>query len=230
MLPRLAIFSSRISSITHLSKTNETIPRVGWAQACASSVLIRSRLDIHHRNHRAPRAESTGPATAQRTAPRSSARESQRAAVALSTRQRVRDALWHSRRLARREPLEGLVLVGIGQQSQVARALHGDGELALIVRLRARDPARNNLAGLGDVALQDAQILVVDLLDAFGGETAELAAAEKASHGPNLDVLSEQAERIALRRTAQASRRRRRRQSDHRALRRRRSSPSARVR
>src|SRR4030095_13695271 len=87
----------------------------------------------------------------------------------------------------RRAPrYDSSVLVGVRQERQVTRALHGDRELTLIVRLRPGDPARNDLAGLRDVALQDAEILVVDLLDAFGSEAAELAAAEKAGHRCNL--------------------------------------------
>src|SRR5262245_57163447 len=83
----------------------------------------------------------------------------------------------------RRAPrYDSSVLIGVRQQRQVARALHGDRELTLIVRLRPGDPAGNDLAGLRDVALEDAEILVVDLLDAFGSEAAELAAAEKTGH------------------------------------------------
>src|SRR5687768_16824433 len=71
------------------------------------------------------------------------------------------------------------VLVGIRQQRQIARALHRDRQLPLIMRLGAGDAARHDLAGFRDVALQDAEIFVVDLLDAFGGEAAELTAAEE---------------------------------------------------
>src|SRR5262245_24103819 len=71
------------------------------------------------------------------------------------------------------------VLIGVRQQRQEARALHGHRELPLIERLRAGDAARNDLARLGDVALQRGQILVVDVLHAFGGEAAELLAAGK---------------------------------------------------
>src|ERR1044071_2040407 len=75
------------------------------------------------------------------------------------------------------------VLIGVRQQGQVAGTLHRNGQLALVVRLGAGDAAGNDLAGFGDVALEDAEILVVDALDAFGSEAAELAAAEKAGHG-----------------------------------------------
>ena len=69
------------------------------------------------------------------------------------------------------------VLIGVGQERQEARALDRDGELPLVERLRAGDAARDDLAGLGDVALQGGEILVVDGLDAFGREAAELLAA-----------------------------------------------------
>src|SRR5215218_5742856 len=71
------------------------------------------------------------------------------------------------------------VLVGVRQQREVTRTLDRRRELALIERFRARDAARNDLARLGDVLLENAQILVIDLLDVFGGETAELATARE---------------------------------------------------
>jgi hypothetical protein len=52
-------------------------------------------------------------------------------------------------------------------------------------RKRARligDATRNDLAGLGDVALEGREVLVVDAFDALGGEFAEFAAAEEACH------------------------------------------------
>src|SRR6185436_15707335 len=75
------------------------------------------------------------------------------------------------------------VLIGVRQQRQEARTLHGHCELPLIERLRARDAARNDLARLGDVALQRGQILVVDVLHAFGGEAAELLPTGEAAVG-----------------------------------------------
>ncbi len=71
------------------------------------------------------------------------------------------------------------MLIGVGQQREVPRALDRRGELALVERLGARDAARHDLARLGDVLLECAQILVVDLLHPFGGEPAELATARK---------------------------------------------------
>src|SRR5260370_34244458 len=78
--------------------------------------------------------------------------------------------------------LAGLVLIGVRQQGQEARTTDGELQLALIVSTRTRDAARNNLAGLGDVDLQRRQILVVDLLDVVGPESAELLAAKKPCH------------------------------------------------
>src|SRR4051812_15537811 len=71
------------------------------------------------------------------------------------------------------------MLVGVRQQREVSRALDRRRELALVERLRAGDAARDDLARLGDVLLQDREILVVDLLHALGGEAAELATARE---------------------------------------------------
>src|SRR3984957_18908343 len=76
----------------------------------------------------------------------------------------------------------GLVLIGIRQQCQKPRAPDGELQLSLIVGPRTGDPARHDLAGFGDVALEGGQILVVDLLDVVGRESAELLAAEKTCH------------------------------------------------
>src|SRR5258708_35869399 len=71
------------------------------------------------------------------------------------------------------------MLVGVRQQGQEARALDAYRELALIERLRTRDAAGNDLARFGDVTLQRSEILVIDLLDAFGREATELLAARE---------------------------------------------------
>src|SRR5215470_18923678 len=73
------------------------------------------------------------------------------------------------------------VLVGIRQQRQEARALHGDRELPLVEGLRAGDATRHDLARLGDVTLERGEVLVVDVLHAFGGEAAEFLAAGEAA-------------------------------------------------
>src|SRR2546429_2460473 len=67
------------------------------------------------------------------------------------------------------------VLIGVGQEREKARPLDRHRELALIEGFRAGDAARNDLARLGDIALQGGEILVVDRLHAFGGEAAELS-------------------------------------------------------
>src|SRR5579883_2615325 len=73
------------------------------------------------------------------------------------------------------------VLIGVGQQGQEARALDRDSQLALVEGLRAGDAARDDLARLGDVALQGAEVLVIDVSDAFGREAAKLLAAREAA-------------------------------------------------
>src|SRR5690606_29330550 len=76
----------------------------------------------------------------------------------------------------------GVVVVGVRDQGQEASALDGGRQLALVPGLGAGDPARDDLAGLGQVLAQGVEILVVDLLDTLGGELAELAAAEELGH------------------------------------------------
>src|ERR1700716_3101126 len=71
------------------------------------------------------------------------------------------------------------MLVGVRQQGQEACALDRNSELALIERLRARDAAGDDLARLGDVALQRGEIFVVNVLHTLGCEAAELLPARK---------------------------------------------------
>src|SRR5258707_4953237 len=75
--------------------------------------------------------------------------------------------------------LAGSVLVGVREQGQEARTPDGELQLALIVSACTRDAARNDLAGLSDIALERRQILLVDLLDVVGREPAELLQAKK---------------------------------------------------
>src|SRR5690606_36859921 len=82
----------------------------------------------------------------------------------------------------RRRAARGSVPVSIWQQRQESRALDRGRELALIDRARAGDPARDDLARLGDVLLERRKILVIDLLDAFRGEAAKLLASKIACH------------------------------------------------
>src|SRR5262245_20463389 len=74
------------------------------------------------------------------------------------------------------------MLVRVRQEREVARALDRRRQLPLIRRAGARDPARNDLAGLRDVRLQRREIFVVDLLDAFGREATKLLASKITSH------------------------------------------------
>ena len=68
------------------------------------------------------------------------------------------------------------MLVGVRQQREEPRPPDSELQLALIMSARARDAARDDLAGLGHVALEDSQVLVVVLLHALGGEATELLA------------------------------------------------------
>src|ERR1700684_2768441 len=74
------------------------------------------------------------------------------------------------------------MLIGIRQQGQKTCAANGELQLPLIMRARAGDAARNDLAGFGDVALESREILVIDLLDVIGRESAKLLATEKTCH------------------------------------------------
>ena len=76
-----------------------------------------------------------------------------------------------------------VVAVGVRDQGQEARTLDGRLQLALVARLGAGHAARDDLAGFGQVLAQGVEILVVDLLDTFGSELAELAATEELGHG-----------------------------------------------
>ena len=71
------------------------------------------------------------------------------------------------------------MLVCVRQQREVTRTLDRRRKLTLVERLRARDAARDDLARLGDVLLERGEILVIDLLDALGRETAELPTARE---------------------------------------------------
>src|SRR5207244_13040814 len=76
-----------------------------------------------------------------------------------------------------------IVLLGgyVRQQGHRARALDGVGELALVARAAAGDPARDDLAALGDQAAQAAHVLVVDEVDLVSAELADLPPAEPAA-------------------------------------------------
>src|SRR5262249_1829834 len=65
-----------------------------------------------------------------------------------------------------------------------ARTLDRVGELTLVSRAAARDPARNDLAALGHEAAQAPDVFVVDEIDFVRTEFADLSPAEPAAlHG-----------------------------------------------
>src|SRR5690554_1442858 len=65
------------------------------------------------------------------------------------------------------------------QERQQARALYGLRQLALLLGRDRRDPARHDLAALRDEALQQLDVLVVDLGRVGPGERAALATPEE---------------------------------------------------
>src|SRR5690606_6154299 len=67
----------------------------------------------------------------------------------------------------------------IGKERKETRALDGTGEFTLLLGRHGRDTGRNDLAALGNIALQKLHILVIDLRGVGTGEGAGLAAAEE---------------------------------------------------
>jgi hypothetical protein len=74
------------------------------------------------------------------------------------------------------------VLVRVWQQRQKAGTFYGRGKLTLIIGLRARDPARHNLACFRNVITQGIEIFVIDLLNTLGSEPAKTATSEISTH------------------------------------------------
>src|SRR6187549_3052929 len=73
----------------------------------------------------------------------------------------------------------GSMQIGVRQQREKARAVDRDRELALVARLGPGDARRDDLAVLVDEFLEDADVLVVDLLHLLRGEAAEAPAPEQ---------------------------------------------------
>src|ERR1700674_4864841 len=67
----------------------------------------------------------------------------------------------------------------VGQKPEKTGALDGAREFALLERRHRGDAARHDLAALGNVALQQPHILVIDLRRIGAGEWAGLAPAEE---------------------------------------------------
>src|SRR3954468_19671295 len=91
-----------------------------------------------------------------------------------------------------------LVQVGVGQQREEARALHGLRQLPLVAGRGPGDARRDDLARLVDEVLEQLDVLVVDPLHLLRGEAAELAAAEERPLPLVLLVLAELAFAFAL--------------------------------
>jgi hypothetical protein len=75
------------------------------------------------------------------------------------------------------------LLHDVGEQGEEAGALDGAGQFTLLLGRDGRDAARNDLATLGDVALQELDVLVVDLRSVGAREGANLPATEERAAG-----------------------------------------------
>src|SRR5689334_1483786 len=84
------------------------------------------------------------------------------------------------------------VVPDVGQQGHLAGALDRGGDLVLVPAARARDPPRADLAAVGDVLAERADVLVVDLVDLVAAEPARLA-----TTGPGSALLVSPARRPA---------------------------------
>ncbi len=66
-----------------------------------------------------------------------------------------------------------LMAISVRQQGQVASAFDSASQLTLVFCTGTGDTAWDNLTAFGDVVFQRSDIFIVDLLNAFRGETAE---------------------------------------------------------
>src|SRR3954471_24248614 len=88
-----------------------------------------------------------------------------------------------STRSSRMTSIAGLLFHDVGQEPEMPGALDRLGELALPLGRHGGDPRRHDLAALRDEALEQADILVVDLGGVLAREGTGLAAAkEGAAH------------------------------------------------
>src|SRR5438270_11604683 len=77
--------------------------------------------------------------------------------------------------MARGASTKGLALVGrIGKQGDVPRTLEGDCQPPLMTSTGSRDAAGQDLASLADEAAQSRDFLVIDQVDLFRTEVADL--------------------------------------------------------
>src|SRR4051812_4549375 len=79
--------------------------------------------------------------------------------------------------------MSALLFHDVREQRHEARPLDGGGKFALLLGRNSRDARGHDLAALGNVALQQLDVLVVDLRSIGAGERAGLAAAEKRPAG-----------------------------------------------
>ncbi|EAS50166.1 hypothetical protein SI859A1_01529 [Aurantimonas manganoxydans SI85-9A1] len=79
-----------------------------------------------------------------------------------------------------------VLLQDVGQKAEEARALDGLGKSPLVLLRHGRDARRHDLATLGNVALQQAHVLVVDLRRIGAGERVGLATAMEGPAGGKL--------------------------------------------
>ena len=73
------------------------------------------------------------------------------------------------------------LVADIGQQSQVAGTLDGDGQLALMLRAGAGHATGDNLRTLRDESSQAGDILIIDILNAVNAEGADFLSAFSAA-------------------------------------------------
>src|SRR5690606_36560863 len=83
-----------------------------------------------------------------------------------------------------------LMTISVRQQGQVASAFDSASQLTLVFCTSTGDTAWDNLTAFGDVVFQRSDMFMVDLFNAFRGETAELATTEITCHMASLQTLS----------------------------------------
>ena len=71
-----------------------------------------------------------------------------------------------------------LMTISVWQQRQVASTLDTTSELTLVFCTSTGDTARDNFTAFGNVVFQRSDVFVINLYNAFRGETAELATTE----------------------------------------------------
>src|SRR4029079_710441 len=88
-----------------------------------------------------------------------------------------------STRSSRMTFMGSLLLHDVGQERQEAGALDGLGQLTLLLLGHRGDARGDDLAALGNVALQELDVLVVDPRGVGAGERTDLAATVEGAAG-----------------------------------------------